>query len=350
MENIIAKQYDIILKDYETKSVTPSPPIKLFVGDSVILNIQVLTKDNLPKDLTGCNVDIKALRTTSNELIEQKFNETTKCIVAIVEPLTGCVRVVLKPNFTSKADKYTLGLNIYDTDENISTQTVVYSVLNTLEGNIIEELENDITTLNKLYNTILQYENELIAIDNDVMELQSLVDLELIKINDKLNQSNISIDNLISALNVKIQNAKDEIDNVISKLNTETLKSYKLKPTIVGEYVYFESDEILDNTSTLPTKGYTVKISGCVSNEEVVHSSVGLLTYYRNINTIYSDYISLLDKSIQGRQVTPTILFDGNIGSVGVKNGYKIVIKTNINKAFLNSANCVLVSLGKVGL
>lgn len=347
MPNVIAKQETFTLLQNAIK-----PHIirnRFTVGDSVILNIQVMEDINKPKDLSECKIDIKALRENENSLVEQRFEDNCEDFkIEILIPLEGRFKAKLKPNFVSKSDRYKMFITIKDNDENITIQQISYVVEPSIDTDIVEVVEKDISTIKNVHDLLTQYENELVNISSDVDKIISEVKLGLTNIENEIVNMEDDIENRIVEIN-------KAINGVENSLKINTIKQHKLTPVILegNNFVYLKSDLIsLSNPRDLAKCVYSLQVNGKVANDLVVHNSISDLLFTVNLDSsnkeiIQANTYSRIDLDIQGRKIEPSVVFDNmSINIKPDKTTFYFIVKTKINKNYINSVNGYLTPLG----
>lgn len=348
MPNIISKQINIELLQNETALHSLKP--KFIVGDSLIFNIKILEEPNKPKDLTDCKIDVKALRVRENSLVEQRYEDsTTDYKIEILTPIEGTIRAKLKPNFTSKGDVYRFYVTVRDNDENITVQPFTYTVLNSIDETIVENASDDVSTLRDLNDLIIQYENELVGISSTVDVLEKEIQSDIANINHS-----------ITALEDDVELRIDEIDKVMSgienSLKINAVKIHKLTPYIPqgSNYVYLTTPLIsLSDTRNLAKCAYNLQVCGKVANDLVIHNSLSDVLFLVNLDSSNKEVVqvntySRIDLDIQGRKIEPSVVFSNLTTQINptTTTMFNLLVKTKINKNYINSVSGYLIPYG----
>ena len=117
----------------------------------------------------------------------------------------------------------------------------------------------------------------------------------------------------------------------------------------------FETNSIEVVASELVRSAYDFHVSGCSSSQLIVQSCTGHIIFYQEVvgskPVIKARMSTIVDISIQGKQLTPSIVFikDGAIvDSLDINDiNYKILIKANIHINNITTGECYMTPLSR---
>lgn len=334
-ENVIAKKLNIIL-DTIKQTVVSVKDFVAIVGDSIEITIN-LKENNLPKNIENCTCRFIGVK-PNNEYFEQ----TDK--ITIVDALNGVIKIYPRLDVFNIEGKTICCLLIEDSDETINVQRFIINVSKSMVTNLIVESQDDIETLKKLNNLLTSYQDDLNIINQSVEDMKNLV-----------NQKNNEIDLNFNGLKVNIQNQIDELQSEINDtneiINYHLTKAIKLNQyNILGSnYVYMSTETFNFKAEELLKRAFDVFIGGKLDGD-TYNTALGKLTFYKMNNKIYPFYLSLSDRSVNSKIISPSIVF-GDLTSeiLPTTTGFKIMVKSNIPKAINIGEDvvCYLTPLGK---
>lgn len=308
----------------------------IFVGE----NIEISAKINeglLPKTLNSdCKVNI--LYSCNGISVEHRFEEGG----IEIDLINSIITVNPKKN-AIKVGSNTIDLSIIDTDEIIKVPSLVLSAIDTIESEKIEDATDDIKTLNELKDRINETIANLVIINTGIDELNKKLIDGNIKIDNTFVEINDKIEVNVSSIEDKLQTLEDKINNKTNEIDTMFLKSVMLEPYINGNFVSFRSPIINKEAYNLVKYSFMVHINGSPYVDSVQTAAIGIVNFTNEFDATLTTYTALVDKSVQGNNISPVATFNGSTTQVYKNNyGYRLVINTKINKLYFNEAHCKL--------
>lgn len=333
-ENIIAKKIAITLDTIKQVQYVLKNFVAI-VGDSIEITVN-LTENDLPKDITGCTCRLIGVK-SSGEYFEQ--NED----ITIDDALNGVVKIYPKLNIFNVEGKTTCCLLIEDTDETINVQRFVVAVSKSLVSDIIDDSKEDIETLKELNNLLNTYRGDLNNINQSVSDMEGLVVAKTNEVSVEFNGLKDNIQNQINVL-------QDNIDGINDVVNYQLTKAIKLTSYNVtgSNYIYMQTETLNFKAEELLKRAYDVFIGGKLESD-TYNTALGKLTFYKQNGKIYPFYLSLSDRSINSKTLSPMVVYGDLTNEIlPTTTGFKIMVKSNIPKA-LNGINDVICHLTPLG-
>lgn len=356
--NIIAKKLNITLDTIKQKLVFLKSSEFIYVaGDSVEITANII-ENGLPKSLEGCSVRAIGVRNDNSS-----FEQTEK--ITIEDSLNGVIKIYPDINKFNILGKVILGLIIEDTDETINIQRFGFEITDSMASAIISEGSESIETLARLNKLLDEYKSDLTAINQKVInlqsdvglkinELQGNVDLKTTQINNdftSLEQSvNVGFTALEQSINNDIELLNNKIKGVDDTISYELTKRIKLTPyRLAGSsFVYFITEAFDIPASELLKKSYVVSLGGSV-DVGIFNTSIGIVNFYKTNNKIYPMWLTLMDRTINGKSLSPSVVFNDLTSEIlPNETGFKLMLKSNILKN-LNLDNEVFCTLTPIG-
>lgn len=348
----ISKHYSFSLDTKATKLLKSN--LVFNYGDDITLKISVI-EDGQPKDLTNCQVDLVVANQGNNIPIIHKFEEGG------ISTLENVVTIVCKDSYINSLGVNIGQLIIRDTDQNITTQSFLYVTNSTLISDEMINAAEQIDTLIKLNKIIEETELKLedfnariSNINNRLEQGETLIDNSIKDLDDKVVAKTNEVDNIVTEFEKSIQN---RIDGVEETVNYQLVRNTKLKPIEISgsTTIGFETNPIEVAASELVRSAYDFHVSGCSSSKLIVQSSTGHIVFYQEVvgskPVIKARMSTIVDISIQGKQITPSIAFikDGAIvDSLNIDDiNYKILIKANIHINNIETGECYMTPLSR---
>lgn len=325
--SIIAKQYQMKLNTKDIK-ILKDNTFKCQVGDSIEFIIDI-TEDNKPKNLTGVSIDFITAIDTS--ITEHKFDER----ITIIDPEGGILKVTPKTSFTASEGISMSQLVIYDDNETIFTPQFSFSVSKSLINGVMTEAKDDIATLTKLHEVLIQYQTELGGMENRLSNFNTrLINIENGNISGDVDLSSYYKKNeTYSALEIDgklIEKSKVESSMINGniKINGVEKEVYTL-PTLDKTMVGLSN---IDNTSDLlkPTSKATQLELDRINERLVSDSEKEVWNNKSNFSGSYDD--------LTGKPVIPVVDVDKSyvdnslMNKVDVVSGKSLVSDTEISK------------------
>lgn len=348
----ISKHYSFSLDTKATKLLKSN--LVFNYGDDITLKISVI-EDGQLKDLTNCQVDLVVANQGNNIPIIHKFEEGG------ISTLENVVTIVCKDSYINSLGVNIGQLIIRDIDQNITTQSFLYVTNSTLISDEMINAAEQIDTLIKLNKIIEETELKLedfntriSNINNRLEQGETLIDNSIKDLDNKVIVKTNEVDNIVTEFEKSIQN---RIDGVEETVNYQLVRNTKLKPIEISgsTTIGFETNPIEVVASELVRSAYDFHVSGCSSSQLIVQSCTGHIVFYQEVvgskPVIKARMSTIVDISIQGKQLTPSIVFikDGAIvDSLDINDmNYKILIKANIHINNIETGECYMTPLSR---
>ena len=348
----ISKHYSFSLDTKATKLLKSN--LVFNYGDDITLKISVI-EDGQPKDLTNCQVDLVVANQEDDIPIIHRFEEGG------ISTLENVVTIVCKDSYINSLGVNIGQLIIRDEDQNITTQSFLYVTNSTLISDEMINAAEQIDTLIKLNKIIEETELKLedfntriSNINNRLEQGETLIDNSIKDLDDKVVMKTNEVDNIVTEFEKSIQN---RIDGVEETVNYQLVRNTKLKPIEISgsTTIGFETNPIEVVASELVRSAYDFHVSGCSSSQLIVQSCTGHIVFYQEVvgskPVIKARMSTIVDISIQGKQITPSIAFikDGAIvDSLNINDiNYKILIKANIHINNIETGECYMTPLSR---
>ena len=348
----ISKHYSFSLDTKATKLLKSN--LVFNYGDDITLKISVI-EDGQLKDLTNCQIDLVVANQGNNIPIIHKFEEGG------VSTLENVVTIVCKDSYINSLGVNIGQLIIRDEDQNITTQSFLYVTNSTLISDEMINAAGQIDTLIKLNKIIEETELKLedfntriSNINNRLEQGETLIDDSIKDLDNKVVMKTNEVDNIVTEFEKSIQN---RIDGVEETVNYQLVRNTKLKPIEISgsTTIGFETNPIEVAASELVRSAYDFHVSGCSSSQLIVQSCTGHIIFFQEVvgskPVIKARMSTIVDISIQGKQITPSIAFikDGAIvDSLDINDmNYKILIKANIHINNIETGECYMTPLSR---
>lgn len=348
----ISKHYSFSLDTKATKLLKSN--LVFNYGDDITLKISVI-EDGQLKDLTNCQVDLVVANQGNNIPIIHKFEEGG------ISTLENVVTIICKDSYINSLGVNIGQLIIRDADQNITTQSFLYVTNSTLISDEMINAAGQIDTLIKLNKIIEETELKLedfntriSNINNRLEQGETLIDDSIKDLDSKVETKTNEVDNIVTEFEKSIQN---RIDGVEETVNYQLVRNTKLKSVEISgsTTIGFETNPIEVVASELVKSAYDFHVSGCSSSQLIVQSCTGHIIFFQEVvgskPVIKARMSTIVDISIQGKQITPSIAFikDGAIvDSLDINDmNYKILIKANIHINNIETGECYMTPLSR---
>ena len=348
----ISKHYSFSLDTKATKLLKSN--LVFNYGDDITLKISVI-EDGQLKDLTNCQIDLVVANQGNNIPIIHEFEEGG------ISTLENVVTIVCKDSYINSLGVNIGQLIIRDEDQNITTQSFLYVTNSTLISDEMINAAGQIDTLIKLNKIIEETELKLedfntriSNINNRLEQGETLIDDSIKDLDNKVVMKTNEVDNIVTEFEKSIQN---RIDGVEETVNYQLVRNTKLKPIEISgsTTIGFETNPIEVAVSELVRSAYDFHVSGCSSSQLIVQSCTGHIIFFQEVvgskPVIKARMSTIVDISIQGKQITPSIAFikDGAIvDSLDINDmNYKILIKANIHINNIETGECYMTPLSR---
>lgn len=348
----ISKHYSFSLDTKTTKLLKSN--LVFNYGDDITLKISVI-EDSQLKDLTNCQIDLVVANQENNIPIIHKFEEGG------ISVLENVVTIICKDSYINSLGVNIGELIIRDEDQNITTQSFLYITKSTLISDEMIDAAGQIDTLIKLNKIIEETELKLedfntriSNINNRLEQGETLIGDSIKDLDNKVVMKTNEVDNIVTEFEKSIQN---RIDGVEETVNYQLVRNTKLKPIEISgsTTIGFETNPIEVVASELVRSAYDFHVSGCSSSQLIVQSCTGHIIFFQEVvgskPVIKARMSTIVDISIQGKQITPSIAFikDGAIvDSLDINDmNYKILIKANIHINNIETGECYITPLSR---
>lgn len=348
----ISKHYSFYLDTKAAKLLKSN--LVFNYGDDITLKISVIEDAQL-KDLTNCQIDLVVANQGNNMPIIHKFEEGG------ISTLENVVTIICKDSYINSLGVNIGQLIIRDADQNITTQSFLYVTNSTLISDEMVNAAEQIDTLIKLNKIIEETELKLedfntriSNINNRLEQGETLIDKSIRDLDNKVVMKTNEVDNIVTEFEKSIQNRIDGVEEIV---NYQLVRNTKLKPIEISgsTTIGFETNPIEVAASELVRTAYDFHVSGCSSSQIIVQSCTGHIIFYQEVvgskPIIKARMSTIVDVSIQGKQLTPSIVFikDGAIvDSLDINDiNYKILIKANIHINNIETGECYMTPLSR---
>lgn len=348
----ISKHYSFYLDTKATKLLKSN--LVFNYGDDITLKISVIEDAQL-KDLTNCQIDLVVANQGNNMPIIHKFEEGG------ISTLENVVTIICKDSYINSLGVNIGQLIIRDADQNITTQSFLYVTNSTLISDEMVNAAEQIDTLIKLNKIIEETELKLedfntriSNINNRLEQGETLIDKSIRDLDNKVVMKTNEVDNIVTEFEKSIQNRIDGVEEIV---NYQLVRNTKLKPIEISgsTTIGFETNPIEVAASELVRTAYDFHVSGCSSSQLIVQSCTGHIIFYQEVvgskPIIKARMSTIVDVSIQGKQLAPSIVFikDGAIvDSLDINDmNYKILIKANIHINNIETGECYMTPLSR---
>ena len=333
-ENIIAKKLNLEL-DVINQKVKIIKDFVVVIGDSIEITIN-LKENNLPKNITNCTCRLIGVKENS-----EPFEQTEE--IEIIDSLNGLVKIYPRLDVFNVEGKAICCLLVEDADETISVQRFMINVAKSMVTDLIIESRKEIETLRELNNLLDIYESDLAKINQSVLAMDGLVA-------EKTNEIDLNFGTLKANIQGQINELQSEINGTNEVVNHELTRAIKLNPYNVNgsNYLYMATDIMDFKAEELLHRAYDVFLGGRLE-ENTFNTSLGKLLFYKSNGKIYPYYLSLMDRSVNSKMMSPSVVFQDLTSEIlPAVTGFRLMIKSNLPKS-LNSegAVCYLTPLGK---
>ena len=334
MPNIIAKKLNIELDSINQK-VKNIKDFTVIIGDSVEITIN-LKENNLPKNITNCVCRLIGIKENSDS-----FEQTEK--IEIIDVLNGVIKIYPRLDVFNVEGKTICCLLVEDADETISVQRFIINVAKSMVTDLIVESKEEIETLKQLNNLLTQYRDDLVSINQSVLAMENSVA-------QKTQELDLGFSELKGNIKIEIEGLQSQISGANEIINHQLTKAIKLNPyNVVGSnYVYLATEVLNFKAEDLLYRAYDVFLGGRLE-DTTFNTSIGKLTFYKQNGKIYPYYLSLMDRSINNRTLSPSVVYSDLTSEIlPTATGFRIMVKSNLPKN-LNSEGvvCYLTPLGK---
>lgn len=412
--NEISKKYKLYLTKNDT--TINKTGVKVFIGDDIEFLIEVLdeynpiTQEKIPMDLTECEINALAYRSTSKTSISQDYgnNLENKGVIEIKDPVNGIFKFKPSNSIMSCVDKIQVQFTIKDADEVVNIQPMLFTTLATLDSS--EEIipTNDIKILRQLEEQIEKSKELIEGVKVETSEMKDFVVGEIDTLNQKVQENDVNIQGQLDTFNTKIVESKKILDTKVQEngiiiqeqfdlfSNKITQETTRLEDEITNQATRLDSEldsvesriddlniELTNATSFIPMQNFLTpfvkdgenyvsfkltvqnyeakKLAGNIMFVNINYESskkqnglsyTGMITsiYYEDSKAVPYSYMTLstmYKPIISEMEIDPSVVFNGYVNKLeATEKYYEIWIKTRIPKADMDKARCILTVLG----
>ena len=387
MSNIIAKQFKFTLDSKSVKTYREKSFV-CYNTDSIKFTIDIV-EDGAPKSIVGANIEVNYSYPNGESIsMKQEFEDG----IVIVEGNT--IEITPKNNCLVPTDVLMIEVNIYDKDEFITLQPFAFKVLKSIESDIYDKAETVIKTMRSIADqmavltqdveeleglvreaegmiesrtsqAIESAQEMLSGVTVTVDEMTALVDEKIEETNLKLlelqNTASTRVDNFIETSETRVGNLIEtssvEVNALVHKLQDVTveldeyfLRSTPLTPMDYNGKLLFATDLLITSPTSLVNKTYILTTTGSVSGMNVITTNVAILYFTQENDKVVINYVTLANKSVQGKTITIIPQFNNMSTSIPRDTfNFKIYIETNLLTSCIDNATCTITSNSAIG-
>ena len=387
MSNIIAKQFKFTLDSKSVKTYREKSFV-CYNTDSIKFTIDIV-EDGAPKSIVGANIEVNYSYPNGESIsMKQEFEDG----IVIVGGST--IEITPKNSCLVPTDTLMIEVNIYDKDEFITLQPFMFKVLKSIESDIYDKAETVTKTMRSIADQMAVLTQDVAELEGlvreaegmiesrtsqaiesaqemlsgvtvTVDEMTALVDEKIEETNLKLlelqNTASARVDNFIETSETKVGNLIEtssvEVDALIHKLQDVSveldeyfLRSMPLTPMDYNGKLLFMTDLLITSPTSLVNKTYILTTTGSVSGMNVITTNVAILYFTQENDKIVINYVTLANKSVQGKTITIIPQFNNMSTSIPRDTfNFKIYIETNLLTSCIDNATCTITSNSAIG-
>ena len=369
----ISKYFEINLDSKITKPLKDKALV-CFDTDSIMIKA-IITEDLDEKDIEETQVSV--IYDYGSYKVEQRMEDGGIEVVGKSE-----IDIVPKSNCLMEAVAVNISINIYDEDEFITIQPFTFRILKSSESEIMDEAKDIVSNTVILREQLDALEDRVEIINTDISdktiivqeqidefsiiledEIESMHELININIEDTRNNVYAVNNELNSLVNEEIsiargeisslkQDAIDDIADLTERVNNTSmeldeyfLRSTPLNPIDYDGKLLFSTGRILGSPLNLIGKTYIMNVTGSPSNLSTISTNLSLLYFTLESGNVVANYVSLANKSIQGKTITIAPQFDNEKNSIDKSaEEFSIRIMTNLLTSCVENARCTISS------
>lgn len=332
----IAKKYAFEL---ETKTVKPlkDKSFTCYNTDTIKLEIEVMEESDY-KSLDEFETKVEVIYSYPNGEVTTPIKQTMEeggieiipdSTITII-PAKGC----LFPTEYLRID-----INVYNEEEFISLRPFIFKVYKSTEGEIIDSSDE---VLQNMYDI----KKEIESLSEKLIELNDSVSNTIAQINRSVEESTANIMENLGEANAKADECVARVSTINSNLNNYFLRNVVLTPVDVDGKITFTTN-LSPNTRVgdLLNKAFILTVSGSSYSSNIIATSVSIVYFTMNSDTISINYVILVNKSVQGKSLSILPQFSNGL-TVADKyiTEFNICVQTNILSEFIDTASCSLIS------
>lgn len=369
MDNVLAKKFSFQLDAKSTKMYKEKSFV-CYDTDSIELSIAVYEDGTL-----------KILRDSRVEIIYSYPNEGLESIRQTMDNggiyvSQSTIRILPKSSCLKPTDYLRMDINIYDDDEFITLQPFMFKIVKSVESEAFEKAEDIVKNMKSISEQMAEvlkdiedlkgYVNEKGAdIDRQTQEMVESLNENILTTNGKLADfqtlaetriaefvevSNNRIDNFVNESYQEVNLLMDKIQDTNVELDEVFLRSAPLTPMDNNGKLSFSTDWIMKSPYSLVNKSYILNVTGSPYNQNVITSNIGILYFTLENGDVVAGYASMVNKSVQSKNITVSIQFDNAKSSMPISAySFKIIIQTNLLTNLIDNATCTITSNASIG-
>ena len=332
----IAKKYAFEL---ETKTVKPLKDKKFtcYNTDTIKLEIEVMEGSDY-KCLDEFDTKVEVIYSYPNGEIATPIKQTMEeggieiipdSTITII-PARGC----LFPTEYLRID-----INIYNEKEFISLRPFIFKVYKSTEGELVDGSDE---VLQNMYDI----KKEITSLSEKLIELNDNVTNTITQINGNIEESTANMMENLEEANARANECVARVNTINSNLDNYFLRNVVLTPVDVDGKITFTTN-IAPNTRVrdLLNRAFILTVSGSSYSSNIIATSVSIVYFTMNGDTISINHVILVNKSVQGKSLLTLPQFSNGL-TVADKyiTEFNICVQTNILSKFIDTASCSLIS------
>lgn len=346
--NNISKKFLVSILTEETKVVNSN--ISVFTLEDIEITAQLLesfnpiTKEKIPKDITGCEISVVAYRRKSDTTVRQEFGvDEFGGEISILSALEG--KIKFKPNdlIMECDDKVLLQFKLSDSNEIVITQPWTITIKESVEnGNIIIP-EDKVRTLEDLDSIIIESRNTINTVNKEIGDTRARCSELVENVEGSLDATLLRIEQRASSLEERIES----LDNKMK--DNRFITQHRLSPKGDRSTVRFclgikghEAKRLINST---------IEYHIVVKYEQSSVVEIGRVYGYILSDTNNIPYVYLgnsQEVSVSPKPINSVFKFNEEQNKIYAETlDYKITIDTDIDSKYLNNCSCYVVIKGQ---
>ena len=387
MSNIIAKQFKFTLDSKSVKTYREKGFV-CYNTDSIKFTIDII-EDGAPKSIVGTSIEVNySYPNGESASMKQEFEDGITIVggnTIEVTPKNGCL---------IPTDVLMIEVNIYDKDEFITLQPFTFKVLKSTESDIYDKAETVIKTMRSVADQMAVLTQDVAELEEMVREAEGMIESrtsqaiesaqEMLRgvtvtvdemtalVDEKIEETNLKllelqntasarVDNFIETSETRVGNLIEtssiEVNALVYKLQDVTveldeyfLRSTPLTPMDYNGKLLFATDLLIASPTSLVNKTYILTTTGSVSGMNVITTNVAILYFTQESDKVVINYVTLANKSVQGKAITIVPQFSNMSTSIPRDTfNFKICIETNLLTSCIDNATCTITSNSAIG-
>ena len=332
----IAKKYAFELETKNVKALRDKS-FTCYNTDTIKLEIEIMEGSDY-KHLDEVETKVEVIYSYPNGEVALPIKQTMEeggieiipdSAITII-PLKGC----LYPTEHLRID-----INIYNEEEFITLRPFIFKVYKSTEGELVDDSEE---VLQSMYDI----KKEITSLSEKLIELNDNVTNTITQIDEYIEENTSNMIETIKEADAKIDECVARVNTVNSDLDNYFLRNVVLTPVDVDGKITFTTN-LSPNTKVrdLLNKAFILTVSGSSYSYNIIATSVSIVYFTMNGDTISINYVILVNKSVQGKSLSILPQFSNGL-TVADKyiTEFNICVQTNILSEFIDTASCSLIS------